>query len=261
MSSKPAEVTKFHSRLLRSSLDIESSRAYWKHAMPQKTGSQAKLAFEAYWFGSKSMARVQTLVRQFDWQFGAIPQAMQVLNLWKEIDADTRRLICHWHLQFSDPLYRAFSGTFLPDRIESGRSEVTKDLVVRWIESLNPGQWQTRTQMRIANNLFHASKEAGLIRSSRDPRTAISSAVTDLGLTYMVYLLREVQFEGTIMANPYFRSVGLENDSLESRLRSLGCIEFQKQGSLIEFGWKHETFAAWGSSIRLSNADQIREAS
>ena len=207
------------------------------------------------------MARVQTLIRQFDWQFGSLPQALPVLNSWSEVDADTRRLVCHWHLQFSDPLYRAFTGTFLPGRIAAGRPEVTKDLVVQWIESINPGQWQTRTRMRIANNLFHASKEAGLSESSRDPRTATSCYVTDLGVSYLANILREVQFDGTIMDNPYFRSVGLEDGALESRLKSLRCIEFRKQGSLVEFGWKHETFAAGGASLQVNIADQVREAS
>ncbi|MCX5953197.1 MAG: hypothetical protein NTZ40_06835 [Cyanobacteria bacterium] len=33
--------------------------------------------------------------------------------------------------------------------------------------------------------------------------------VPDDALTYLLHLLREVDFEGTVLANPYLRSVGL----------------------------------------------------
>jgi hypothetical protein len=46
-------------------------------------------------------------------RFDAFPNALHVLQRWPHMSPDTRRVVCHWHLQLSDPLYRDFTGTFL----------------------------------------------------------------------------------------------------------------------------------------------------
>ncbi|MCY7322293.1 MAG: hypothetical protein LH660_10975, partial [Phormidesmis sp. CAN_BIN36] len=57
-----AEVTQFHTRMLRVSLAVEENRAYWEHLqleLPKE--KRAVVAFEKRWFGSKSMERVRRL--------------------------------------------------------------------------------------------------------------------------------------------------------------------------------------------------------
>ena len=258
MTTRPAEATKFHTRLQKCTLEVENSRAYWSRVQLGHKPA-ATQAHEGYWFGAKSLARADTLLQDFSHRYDSIPQALNVLSHCRDVDADTRRLICHWHLQFADPLYRKFTGDFLPSRIAEGRPEISKDLVVSWIESVNPGQWQVRTQMKFATNLFRASREAGLTESTRDPRTAKTCVTTDVAICYLVYLLREIAFDGSLVENPYLKSVGLEGSRLEQRFKSLSAIEFRKQGSLVDFGWRYESLLKWAEANLFDEA--VSEAS
>ncbi len=107
------EVLEFHTRLLRTSLAAEECRAYWEHICPDTPSDQrAVVAFEERWFGSKSMARVRELLATFRHRFDAYPMALEVLRRWRPSDPATRLHICHWHMQLTDPLYRACTGAF-----------------------------------------------------------------------------------------------------------------------------------------------------
>ena len=99
--------------LLRMSLAPEESRAYWEHVRPDIPPDQcAVVAFEERWFGNKSMARVRELLATFRQRFDAYPMALEVLRHWRPSDPATRLNLCHWHMQLTDPLYRAFTGSF-----------------------------------------------------------------------------------------------------------------------------------------------------
>jgi hypothetical protein len=63
VSERPAEVTQVHTRLLKCSLDLEESRAYWRHsATPDPV--TAERAFTEYWFGARSLPRVEPCSHQ-----------------------------------------------------------------------------------------------------------------------------------------------------------------------------------------------------
>ncbi len=55
MTERPAEVTGMHTRLLKCTLEVETSRAYWAHA-GAVGGKTARRAFEEYWFGAAASA-------------------------------------------------------------------------------------------------------------------------------------------------------------------------------------------------------------
>jgi hypothetical protein len=109
-----------HTRLLKCALEVEDSRAYWSRgaAAPDAT---AQRAFDEYWFGARSLSRIQVLLANMHARFDAFPNALHVLQRWPHMSPDTRRLVCHWHLQLSDPLYRAFTGAYLVQRHERAR--------------------------------------------------------------------------------------------------------------------------------------------
>ena len=248
MTDRPSEVTKVHSRLLKCALEVEDCRAYWKHVDPEIPGdSRAHPAFEAYWFGARSLARVKVLVINFRYRFDAYPEALEVLRRWEHMDPNTRKLVCHWHLQLADPLYRMFTGEYLVQRLESGRPEVTRDLVAGWVKEHAPERWRTNTLIHYASKLLSAAFTAGLVGSNRDPRPLTLPRVGDDALTYLLYLLRGVTFEGTLIDNPYLASVGLVHDVLTDRLRGLEALQFRRQGDLVDFAWGHQDLAAWAS--------------
>ncbi len=241
-----AETTQVHSRLLKCALEVDESRAYWRHAVPGQP-AEAQQAFDEYWFGAKSLARAKVLLTNFRERFDAFPDAHRVLHGWRDMDPDTRRVICHWHVQLTDPLYRAFTGDFLVARRAQPSATVTRDAVVRWLDGHVPTRWTAGTRIQAASKLLSAALSAGLVAGKRDPRPLALPRVGDATLTYGVYLLRGVTFDGTLLDNPYFRSVGLRGADLEDRLRGLSALSFRRQGDLLDFGWRYPSLAAWAT--------------
>jgi hypothetical protein len=106
-----AEAANFHTRILRLTLAVQESRAYWEAVDPGIKGSaRVEHAFTERWFGNKSLARVKILLSNFAARFDDYPAALDTLRRWRPDDVGTRPLVCHWHLQLTDPLYRAFTG-------------------------------------------------------------------------------------------------------------------------------------------------------
>ncbi len=247
MIEQPHEVTQVHTRLLKCALELEDCRAYWVHADGSE-GATVQTAFAEYWFGAKSLARIEVLLANMRARFDAFPAALETLHRWAHMAPDTRQVICHWHLQLADPLYRAFTGEYLVSRREGPRVEVTRDLVVAWVGDQGPGRWTMATRIQFASKLLSASLSAGLVATNRDPRPLLTPRVPGEALEYLIYLLREVQFEGTLLKNPYVASVGLDASLLEERLRALPALAFRRQGDLVEFGWRYPDLRSWANA-------------
>lgn len=233
-------------RLLKCTLEVAHCRAYWDHAGREPVTARA--AFDDYWFGARSFERVQLLLANLRARFDAFPPSLEVLHRWPHLSTDSRRVICHWHLQLADPLYRRFTGSFLVDRREDGRGEVTRAVVIGWLGSEGPSRWTMSTRTQYASKLLTAARAAGLVSGNRDPGRLILPPVPGEAIAYLLYLLRTVRFAGTLLENPYLASVGLGGASLETRLRELPELGFRKQGSLIDFGWRHGDLKAWAEA-------------
>ena len=247
MSERPREATEVHTRLLKCALEVEDSRAYWAHVQ-SPDGAQAQRAFDEYWFGARSLSWIGVLLVNMRARFNAFPAALDALHRWQEMSPDTRRMICHWHLQLADPLYRAFTGEYLVARRAGPRPEITRDLVVGWVGHGSEGRWTMGTQIQFASKLLSAAYSAGLLGTNRDPRPILIPRVPNEALEYLMYLLREVQFDGTLLQNPYTASVGLEGSELEERLRDLPGLAFRRQGDLLDYGWRYANLHAWSDA-------------
>lgn len=252
MSLGGTEQEQVHTRLLKCALEEDEARAYWAAHSPGLTAAQA---FERYTFGAaKSMPRVEVLLTNMRARFDAFPFALEVLTRWPHMSPRTRRVICHWHLQLSDPLYRRFTGEYLVARHVAADPAVHRDLIVAWVERQGPGRWTVSTRVQFASKLLSAAHDAGLVTTTRDPRPVAYPVVPDDALEYLLYMLRQVRFEGTLLDNVYLRSVGLVDEVLEERLRSLPSLAFSRQGTLLDFGWRYESLAAWHSDHAASAA-------
>ncbi|MCZ7420580.1 hypothetical protein O7605_13750 [Verrucosispora sp. WMMA2121] len=205
----------------------------------------AQLAFDEYWFGARSLARVKILVTNMRARFSAFPSALATLHSWEQMSPDTRRVICHWHLQLTDPLYRSCTGVYLAERRYWLRPEVTRDLVVGWVGDQAGARWRISMRIELASKLLAAAHSAALVTTIRDPRPLGVPRVPDEALEYLLYLLRETEFEGSMLDNPYLRSVGLEGAILDERLRRLPGLAFKRQGDLVDFGWKYHNLRMW----------------
>ena len=245
----PNEATVIHSQLLRVTLEAEHARAYWIHARPDLSIEQeADHAFGEYWFGVKSMPRIRNLLGAFRTRFAAHPEALTALRAWSDIDTDSRDVICHWHVQLSDPLYRRFAGQFLPERRHRGRGDVNREAVLAWIAAIDrEGRWSAATRVGFASKLMSAAHAAGLIHGIKDPRPITTPKVPAKALAYLLYLLRSLEFEGSLHDNPYLRSVGLENGLLDDRLRQLDDVGYRRVGDVVAFEWKYQGLPGWAS--------------
>lgn len=250
-AARPAEATEVHTRLMRLALAVEDSRAYWANldsSVPP--GPRAIQAFEQRWFGGKSLERVKTLLANFGARYDAFPEALGVLQRWRNMPPDTRRVICHWHLQLTDPLYRRFTGEFLVQRRDAAQPQFDRDVVTRWVGSSFPDRWSSASTIQFASKLLSAAAEAGLITPRRDPRKPLVPKVPDEALEYLLYLLRGVSFSGTLAENPYLESVGLDRGFLAQRLATLPSIEHRRLADLDDFGWRYESLSHWARETR-----------
>lgn len=247
MNTQPQETTHKHTRLMKCALEIEDCRAYWAHS-DGTTPVSAQQAFDDYWFGARSLDRIKVLLVNMHARFDAFPAALQTLHRWPQMTPDTRKLICHWHLQLADPLYRAFTGDYLVSRRAGPRAEVTRDLVVNFVSKHGEERWTMASRVQFASKLLSAAYSAGLVGTNRDPRPLVVPRVGDDALEYLLYLLRDVEFEGTLLRNPYLASVDLVGPLLDDRLRTLPSIEYRRQGDLHDFGWRYSSLTAWADA-------------
>jgi hypothetical protein len=240
----PAAATEQHTRLLKCALEAEDARAYWQRVTPGEP-VPAQRAFEDYWFGARSLDRVAVLLANFRARFDAFPQAIDVLRRWRDMDPGTRALICHWHVMLTDPLYRDFAGDLLVERRLAGPGTITRDVVIAWVADHGAARWTTATRVQFASKLLSTALSAGLVGSSRDPRPLVWPSVSDDALTYLLHLLRGVEFQGALLDNLYLRSVGLDPLALPDRLRGLPAVTYRRQADLTELAWHHPDLGAW----------------
>lgn len=252
---RPAEETRIHSRLLKCALEAEDARAYWRHVDPDAPRPQPIQAFERMWFGARSLGRIEVLMANFRARFDAFPPALAALHRWSGMPADIRRLICHWHLQLADPLYRAFTGAWLPERRGAYDPAITRDRTLGWVEEHAPARWTMTTRVQFASKLMSAAHAAGLVATNRDPRPLRYPRVPDAALGWLLHLLRGVNFAGGLHDNPYLASVGLDGGALFDRLRTLPDIDARRQGDVIDWHFTHPDLMAWAEATVLSEAE------
>ena len=241
-----AEVTIAHTRLLRVSLALEESRAYWEHrqlTIPKV--NLVTLAFEERWFGNKSMERVRRLLSEFEHRYDSYPTALAVLTQWQPAALVTRQNLCHWHLQLVDPTYRRFTSEFLERRRQQPNATVDRDGVMRWVVATIGQSWAITTAQRMATGLMTAAAAAGLCAGGVGVRALSYPQISDEALTYWLYFLRHLDFEGTLVENSYLASVGLSEGFLEQRLRKLSDISFNRMAELHDFGWAYPDLKTW----------------
>ena len=242
------EATAPHSRLLRCSLCVEESRAYWANVDPAAPRASAAAAFAGSWFGAKSEAWTTELLSNMRVRFDAFPTALRVLAGWRTMSPEIRRVLTHFHVQLTDPLYRAFTGGFLPARRVASRPEVHRQTVIQWTAEHGPSRWALKTQLQFATRLLSCAGAAGLLEGGRDPREAVAPRVPEVALEYILYTLRVLRFDGSLVDNPYLASLGLVGAPLADRLRTIRTIAYRRAGDVHELDWRYPDLERWAAA-------------
>ncbi len=248
MTDRPRETTEPHSRLLRCSLCVDESRGYWSHVDAAAPAGSAARAFEDSWFGTKSEAWTAELLSNMALRFAAFPTALRALAAWRDASVDTRTLICHWHLQLTDPLYRAFTGEFLPARFARGRLDLHRATVDDWIAEHGLPRWAIKTRTQFASRLLACARAAGLLQGRRDPLELAVPRVPDDALTYLLYLLRDVDFAGTLVDNPYLASLHLDPATVADRTRALPALTLRRLADVLDLDWRYPDLFTWATA-------------
>jgi len=241
------EATAVHTRILRTTLATDDCYAYWQKVDTSIPASKrARVAFEERWFGLKSDARVRTLMGDMAERFDAFPEALELLHELRTVPAALRPWICHVHTALADPLYRQFTGAFLPERRTLGYASVDREQVARWVNELYPERWAGVTATKFGSNLLATAFEAGLITERRDPRPLTPVAAPEMAIAYVLYLLREVTFEGSLTDNLYLRSLGVGTDSFRFLAARMPGVRFAELGGVAELTFTEPNLVAWG---------------
>ncbi len=244
MIAYPTEALDLHTRLLKCGLETETCAIYWRRVEPGQHVDPNEV-LHGYWFGDKRLDRIKVLLTNLRARFDAFPRALQALHTWQPTAPGDRAVVGHVHLALSDPLYRAFVDVYLPARRGSLRAEVDLAGVTDWVGSQGPGRWTMATRRQFASKLLGAAREVGLVTGRRDPRGLSIPRVSDDALTYTLYLLRHLAFDGTLFDNPYLRSLGLEPGFLRPRLARLPDLAVRGLGDVMEVDWAFDDVAGW----------------
>lgn len=246
---RTSEQTDFSTRLMKCAMVLDDARAYWSHWRAGAPAT-AEQAVTEMWFGARKQSRVEVLLSNFRARFDAFAPAMRVLSRWPSMEYQTRALVCHWHLQLADPLYRMFTAELLAERRASGRA-LHRDEVADWVGQVGPARWSRATHVQFASKLMSCARDAGLLDDARGERSPLWPSLPDEALSYLMYLLRHVETPYRPLDHPYLRSVGLDRWGAGARVGALPDVGVQQMGELTELSFSFPDLVSWAEA-RLS---------
>lgn len=167
-------------------LDVASSLLFWERSQPGEEPRRRRIrAVAENWFPQLSSARVKYVLAELEKRF---PEpSLEALRRWRPEAESQAPLVCHWHLQASDPLYREFTSRYLVEAWAQPDG-VTVPAVTDWLEQRGAqADWSPSTRRRLASGLMAAATEAGFLKGSgrvREPKAVTADA------TSLLYLRR-----------------------------------------------------------------------
>lgn len=159
-------------------LEVGLSQTFWSRA---EAGEGAKdrwlRAREQAWYPALSEARLRYVMSELERRFPT--RALTALDKWRPNQGQAP-LVCHWHLQWSDPLYRDFSSGFLVGAWAKLDARVCVSDVDQWLAQRGSHpDWLPSTRRRLASGLLSAACEAGFLKGSgrdKELRTVMADA-------------------------------------------------------------------------------------
>jgi hypothetical protein len=204
------ESTVLHRDLQRCTLFVDDSVAYWAHVdLRSPMPDRLREARRDRWFGAKFHSnlvgnRLLALAARYD----PYPHAVRMLQS-VTVPVELRPLVCHVHLALADARYRRFTGEYLAERRERGLGAPRPEEIADWLRANEPSFYRPSYFDGFAPRLLGAAREAGLVDDDGAPRELGPSEVPAHAVAYMLYLLREVRFAGTLRENAYLRGLGI----------------------------------------------------
>ena len=209
-----------HARVAALRSLITSEAGWTQENFPELTDALSRLRIEGISWSAEELLHGMQLLRASrrtraalnDARRPAVSVAMlriyaqQLVDLHVQEEAISRSIADDGSVR-DEILVTTLQGSF---RYEVLGTEIVLPGDVEVVADQGPGRWTMATKVQFASKLLSAAYAAGLVASRRDPRPLTVPRVPDDALEYLLYLLREVEFEGTLLDNPYVASVGLD---------------------------------------------------
>jgi len=205
------EIKAPHTGLLRLGLALEQSVVFWQKAGEDKPVADLQdQAWDEGWFSEVSRTRARYLVTQLEKRFPF--EVRNLLHFKAKPGEQQNRLVCHWSLQLTDPVYRDYTCHYLLNRWASPETIATLDGSQEWVRSLPlAAEWSTNTVRRMASGLLSAATEAGLCSpSGKSERTLRLPPVTEEDRDYLGKLLKLAGAEEHL--STYLTAVGYSEE-------------------------------------------------
>ncbi len=186
-------VTSEHTGLLRMGLEVEASRLFWTQANNLETSRARRARAQAEgWYPDFSEARLRYVLAELERRFP--PAARTALRAWRPEQQSA--LVCHWHLQWSDPLYRDFTSSYLVTAWAMPHHGVGVSDVEGWLfQRRTHLDWSPSTRRRLASGLLGAATEAGFLSGNGRRRELRTVSVDRTSLAYLRAFLAEQENE------------------------------------------------------------------
>jgi hypothetical protein len=230
-------------------LAVDDCVAYWRAPEIGPAGERVRAAFDGRLFGTKSETRVRTLLGDMSLRFDAYPRALAAIRAWNP-PRHVAPWLCHFHTQLADPIYRRFTGQYLPERRGSGYANVDREAVARWIDQEWPERWAQATCIKFGGNLLATAYEAGLFKERRDPRRLTAPRVPTPAVEYLLYLLRELRIDRPVLQSPYVTALAANVDERGELLRQLPSVRVHVLGDVVDFSFTYPDLLSWARERR-----------
>jgi hypothetical protein len=182
-------------------------------------------------------------------RYDPFPAALAVLRDWPDISPEIRNLVSHWHVQLTDPVYRRFAGELLVAKRGSDAPRLSREATGAWLKKPAPNRWSEPTVLKYAGNLLTTAAQAGLVSKPSRERQILLPNVPDDALSYLLHLLRGVDFEGPLVDNAYLSSMGLRGHALRQRLSALPGVTPRRSGNALKLDFEADSLSAWARTL------------
>ncbi len=216
-----AESNELPKHLPRCAMLVEESLAYWEHIDPRSSPEdRLDEARRDRWFGPpQHPSRISNLLTELAARFDAFPHALRLLQSIALPPASCP-LVCHVHFALADVRYRRFTGEYLADRRERGLGAAGVEQVAEWIAANERALGRPSSHAGLAKRLLVSAGEAGLIEEDGAPRAVGPPELLGMVVAYVLYLLREIRFSGTLLENAYLRGLGVTAENVRETIEA-----------------------------------------
>ena len=240
-----------HTTMIRMAGRISESKTYIQNFSEGLTNKALKeAAWNENWFGFMGDSIFSCMMTGLFRRFGEYPKLTKILQQW--IDAGIEhydfRLICHLHIQLSDPYYRWLTGEYLPDREQSNLGEFNADLIHVDFAKQSTKELKANTSQRLLKNLIRSADECGLLSGTVNKKIECPIVSTKF-FAYIIYVLQEFSFPmSELPESPYIKSVCHDEEKLKRLLiegQRLGWWEFNWDMNMFTLSPKYMGIESW----------------